>query len=74
MESLTTSACCSFTYRVQKPVLGNADLQVINIGCGPVYLQAAGLKAVTTECIRGRGVVEVARGRVKKGGTVGERL
>lgn len=28
-----------------------------------------GVKAVTIESIRGRGEVEVARGRVKKGGT-----
>lgn len=34
-----------------------------------VYPAAIRVKAVTIESTRGRGEVEVARGRVKKGGT-----
>lgn len=33
-------------------------------GCGPVYLAAIGVNAVTIESRSGRGAVEVARGRV----------
>lgn len=59
---------------VQRPLLGNVDLQVIDsvqwVWAWLVYLAALGVKGVTTESVQGRGEVEVRpEGESKEGGT-----